>query len=222
MKKLFLVSAFCICNTTLSSANENQIDIRSISHMLVDIARAPLSKTHGQGYATALLASGEDILHPLSNLKLKRIGNHVHITDTMHDKTIWMRSLADVLYASWDTTGEHLEVCCRDGDVFADDTEHLIYRVAYLSTLQQLNKQQLAFMRTCYDYWKKNKHPFLVMNDNQYIMYQTLPEDLKQRSIFQLSDTMRRRAEQDYYKKWLTLPFDVMRSITSCCRMKGT
>lgn len=215
---LFLVSALSLYATALSSADNNTIDARSISHMLVDIARAPLSKTPGQGYAKTLLTSSENIIHPISNLHLQRTGNQIQITDTMHGKTIWIRSLADVLYASWDSSGECLEVCCRDGDFFADDTEHLVYRVAYMSVLQQLNKKQLAFMRTCYDYWKTDKHPFLVKNDTDYTIYQTLPPELKQRDIFMLSDAMRRRAQQDYYKSWITLPIDAARYLATCCR----
>lgn len=221
MKKycVVLISTLSLCTTALSSANENQVDARSISHILVDIARAPLSRTHGQSYATTLLATGENIMHGASKLNLQRKGNAIQVMDVVRGETIWERNLADVLYTSLDKTGEYLEVCCRNcTDFFADDTEHLVYRVSFVSTLQQLNNKQLAFMRTCYDYWKTNKQPFLVMQENEYTVYRTLPEDLKQRTIFQLSDAMRRRAERDYYKSWITLPFDAMRYLASCCR----
>lgn len=199
--------------------------MRSISHMLVDIARAPLWIKQRKDYITTTncitTPSCSEIIQS-TNLQLTRNQNHIQIIDVERNQTIWERQLPAVLGASI-CLAEYLIVCCKDTrDPSAHSTEHLEYRISYLSTLRQLDKKQRAFMRTCYTYWQNNKQPFLI-TEKDYELYKKLPYELTDHhNIFRLNDAMRKRAQKDFYKDLAMVGVeavcDIMHDFVSCCR----
>lgn len=219
---LFLVSALSIYTTALSGVGENTVDLRSISHTLVDLVRKPLSiedlarddvhdDTGRRAHSDYLTKqAGENIVHDKSKLALVQTGDNIQVSDTERGTTIWNRKLQGTITASWDETGEKLVVWC-------EGPERIIYRVSYESILQQLDITQLTFLSYCNQHWTKTKKPFVV-NDAFYKEYQNLPSELQLDSLFALSDAARNQVRRDYYMSWAMMPVVAARHLISCCR----
>ena len=140
-------------------------------------------------------------------LKFLKNGNKLSVVDLKTGRFISSGEISGTFHASWEENDEVV-------GIITDTPELIKCRFCYDSILQRLNKEQLAFIRSCLSHWENNQS-VVIRSESAYLIYRNLPLELQHEQLLELTPEMSRR------KMWddATSPFRALASYI-CCRRR--